>query len=533
MGLNFFQREFTLRRLGFWIFWLGSHIALFIYGFFKQKNDIQLNNLNAIGWSVWTSRGAGLCLAYDGAIILLPVLRNIIKYLRLTYLNLLIPFDENIWFHRQTAYSMLFWALVHTSAHYVNFWKLEDLKKFPAWTIHYQTWGGITGHLMLLIMLLMYTSAHQRMKHQTFETFWYTHHLAFFFMLCLYFHGYGCFVKTASGECRGYRSWRFTVWSGGLYFLERVLREVRSRQSTQITKIISHPAKVIEIQFTKPGFSYKPGQYLFLCVPKISGWQWHPFTITSAPDDPFISVHIRQIGDYTTALADFLGCNSIGDRKGDKNLSVVVNDGGKTGNKLQPLPSLKIDGPFGAPAEDVFGNEIAILIGCGIGVTPFASILKNIWYQHQHGRSSKLRRVEFFWICRETGSFEWFQSLLKTLETTQMQKGFLNFHIYLTSKLRESTIHNIIINDVSGSSDPLTDLSSRTHYGRPNFGHVFRQIKKAIECGKYLPGSERELRTNIGVYYCGPAALAKCLRVEAKEATTDSGVIFNFYKEHF
>ena len=43
------------------------------------------------------------------------------------------------------------------------------------------------------------------------------------------------------------------------------------------------------------------------------------------------------------------------------------------------LPLLRIDGPFGAPAEDVFKKEIAILVGCGIGVIPFASILKNIW----------------------------------------------------------------------------------------------------------------------------------------------------------
>src|SRR5438105_4747766 len=120
-------------------------------------------------------------------------------------------------------------------------------------------------------------------------------------------------------------------------------------------------------------------------------------------------------------------------------------------------------------------------------------------YQHTNNRPSKLRRVEFFWICRDTGSFEWFQSLLKALEATQMQEGFLKFHIYLTSKLRQSTIQNIIINDVSGSFDPLTELSSRTHYGRPNFTHVFDQIVRAIESGKYLPGKERELTTNVGV----------------------------------
>ena len=153
-------------------------------------------------------------------------------------------------------------------------------------------------------------------------------------------------------------------------------------------------------------------------------------------------------------------------------------------------------------------------------------------YQHQNQRPSKLRRVEFFWICRDTHSFEWFQSLLKTLEKTQLEDGFLKFHIYLTSKLRESTIQNIVINDVSGSYDPLTDLESRTHYGRPNFEDVFTRLKRAIDSGRYLPGTERSLITNVGVYYCGPSALAKSLNVECNNANSE-GIKFSFQKEHF
>jgi NADPH oxidase len=32
-----------------------------------------------------------------------------------------------------------------------------------------------------------------------------------------------------------------------------------------------------------------------------------------------------------------------------------------------PLPAVRIDGPYGAPAEDVFNVEVAVLIGAGIG----------------------------------------------------------------------------------------------------------------------------------------------------------------------
>ena len=90
----------------------------------KQATNARLAGLNTLKWSVWTSRGAGLVLAFDGGLILLPMLRNILRFIR-PKLSWLFPADENIWFHRQVAYSMAFWAMVHTTAHYVNFINVE------------------------------------------------------------------------------------------------------------------------------------------------------------------------------------------------------------------------------------------------------------------------------------------------------------------------------------------------------------------------------------------------------------------------
>jgi NADPH oxidase 1 len=45
----------------------------------------------------------------------------------------------------------------------------------------------------------------------------------------------------------------------------------------------------------------------------------------------------------------------------------------------RPLPVVRIDGPYGAPAEDVFNVEIAVLVGAGIGTTcRFYAILRLI-----------------------------------------------------------------------------------------------------------------------------------------------------------
>ena len=96
-----------------------------------QAVNTKLAALNGLKWSVWVSRGAGLALAFDGGLILVPMLRNIIRVVR-PRLTWLFPADENIWFHRQVAYSMAFWAMVHTTAHYVNFFNVELTRTFTS-----------------------------------------------------------------------------------------------------------------------------------------------------------------------------------------------------------------------------------------------------------------------------------------------------------------------------------------------------------------------------------------------------------------
>ena len=41
-----------------------------------------------------------------------------------------------------------------------------------------------------------------------------------------------------------------------------------------------------------------------------------------------------------------------------------------------------IDGPYGAPASQIFRAKHAVLIGTGIGVTPYASILQSIMHRY-------------------------------------------------------------------------------------------------------------------------------------------------------
>jgi len=561
MPESWFHREFlTPRRLVFNILFYGAHLGLFAYGWYSQATNTRLAALNTLGYSVWTSRGAGLVLAFDGGLILLPMLRNVIRLLR-PRVAWLFPADENIWFHRQVAYSMAFWAAVHTTAHYVNFINVErrQLRKESALAIHYTQAGGITGHFMLLVMVLMYTTAHYKIRQQCFEVFWYTHHLAFFFMLALYSHATGCFVRDSvnpdyiptfpfysTNHCLGYQSWRFIIWPGVLYFGERIWREIRARRSTRLSKVLVHPSGAMELRILKPSFKYVPGQWLFIQVPDVSHFQWHPFTITSAPDDPYVSIHIRQVGDWTRSLGERLGAGpsvvaalTQAAMKGlDKDAKEDYNNIGR-GNFVEidddrssVLPVIRIDGPYGAPAEEFSSVEVAVLIGAVIGVTPFASILKHIWYKQRSGKVGALRRVEFFWICRDTPSFGWFQNLLQDVEAAQVDPNFLRINIYLTQKIGEDMLWNIAINDAGAEYDPLTLLRTRTMFGRPDWKSIYMKMRMAIELGHYLPGNTTQTKTTVGTYFCGPGVLAKAIKQATVEATS-STVNFTFAKEHF
>lgn len=537
-------------KLFFYVFFWGGHIGLFALGWYLQASNPKLAPLNTLTFSVWISRGAGLCLSVDGALILLPMCRTLLRVVRPKIKWL--PLDESQWFHRQVAYSLLIFTIFHTSAHYVNFFNVEKAQLRPetAIQIHYTQAGGITGHIMLLCMLLMYTTAHAKIRQQSFETFWYTHHLFIPFMLGLYTHATGCFVRDTAqpfsplaGEifwqhCLGYEGWRWELWGGGIYLIERLYREVRARRETTITKVIRHPYDAMEIQFRKPSMKYKAGQWLFLQVPEVSTTQWHPFTITSCPFDPYVSVHVRQVGDFTRALGNALGCGpaQAKDLEGLDPMGMyeIAMQNGQT------MPKLRIDGPYGAPAEDVFDNEIAVLIGTGIGVTPWASILKNIWHMRAGPNPpTRLRRVEFIWICKDTSSFEWFQALLSSLEQqsaiTAGAKGgpeFLKIHTYLTQRLDHDTAANIYLNSVGTEIDPLTELKSRTNFGRPDFKRLFGAMRDGLIDQTYLSGLEANITTKVGVYFCGPNAAARQIRQAAQESSTRE-VKFKFWKEHF
>ncbi len=190
-----------------------------------------------------------------------------------------------------------------------------------------------------------------------------------------------------------------------------------------------------------------------------------------------------------------------------------------------------IDGPYGTPNQDIFDAEHAVLIGAGIGITPFASILQSLMIRHRHARAvcpncdcklndqfvfdeNKLnvKKVDFVWVTREQRSLEWFISMLSQMEIEQRKnnENFLETHLYVTSAKRQSDLRSINLQltlDAIFSEEEtnmVDGLLQRTHYGRPNWDIVLQNLI-------------RKQKGKITVFYCGPPGLLNALQTKCRE----------------
>lgn len=134
---------------------------------------------------------------------------------------------------------------------------------------------------------------------------------------------------------------------------------------------------------------------LVLCVCR------HPFSITSAPGDDYLSVHIRTNGDWTQELkrmfvenhfsphlnrrASFSELGAAEPRRSinpfPHSCFCYLPDTNETEHVCflcHSLPKLLVDGPYGAPAQDFRNYDVLLLVGLGIGATPFISILRDL-----------------------------------------------------------------------------------------------------------------------------------------------------------
>ena len=161
-----------------------------------------------------------------------------------------------------------------------------------------------------------------------------------------------------------------------------------------------------------------------------------------------------------------------------------------------------LDGPYVSPTAHLFRSRVAVLIGAGIGVTPFASVLESIVSREDDGRLA-LERGNFFWVNRDQRSFEWFLALLEDVERRDT-KQVLELHLHITRGRTGATAFGLeVARELArgrGGTDVATGLRAKTRMAAPNWRAELSAIKR------------RHAPQVVDVFFCGPRGLGTKVR---------------------
>uniref|UniRef100_A0A8C7M4J4 FAD-binding FR-type domain-containing protein n=1 Tax=Oncorhynchus kisutch TaxID=8019 RepID=A0A8C7M4J4_ONCKI len=491
------------------VLWLGANTLLFMRTFLLYYCGQQYHYLHQmLGLGLCISRASASVLNLNCSLVLLPMCRSLLTYLRGTHTvrsrkarRLL---DKSKTFHMACGVAICVFSVVHVSAHLVNMvnFSVRYSEEFPSLNVaRYRgevRFPGITGILLVLILFLMFTASSYCIRVSNYEIFWYTHNLFIVFYIILIVHVVGGALKyqtnfeahppgclranqtnpdkteeesgQAEGDGRSCREEaRFQpnspetwLWVSGplcLYCAERLYRYIRSNSPVTIVAVVRHPCDVIELRMLKKDFKAHPGQYIVLNCPSVSSFENHPFTLTACPTEKkeTLGIHLRVVGDWT-----------------------------------------------------VFNYEVSLCVAGGIGVTPFACVLHALLDGWRHFR---LRRLYFVWVCRELQSFYWFAELLCALHHKLWKENrpdYLNLQLFVS---QTDGLQNI-------SEERYRPLSSRLMIGRPRWKLLFEEIGRTNK------------HKRVGVFCCGPKGISRTLH-RLCNSDRYSGTTFEFNKESF
>ncbi|KAI6670682.1 hypothetical protein NL676_005567 [Syzygium grande] len=568
------------KRLWVMVLWITIMSGLFTYKFIQYRNRAAFG---VMGYCVCVAKGGAETVKFNMALILLPVCRNTITWLRnKTRLGAAVPFDDNLNFHKVVAAGIAVGVGLHAISHLTcDFPRIlhaspevyAPMKPYfgeeqpPNYWWFVKGVEGVTGIIMVLLMAIAFTLAMPWFRRNKidvpgplkkltgFNAFWYSHHLFVVVYTLLVVHGIKLYLVH---KWHKKTTWMYLAVPVTLYACERLIRAFRSSiKPVKILKVAVYPGNVLALHMSKPhGFKYRSGQYMFVNCSAVSPFEWHPFSITSSPGDDYLSVHIRTLGDWTRQLKTVFSevCQPPPVGK-----SGLLRADCVPGGSIPCFPKILIDGPYGAPAQDYQKYEVVLLVGLGIGATPMVSIVKDIINNikikeneqdhfnslesgrpispltpdddnsnsnHTNHGGFRTRKAYFYWVTREQGSFEWFKGIMDEVAGMD-ERRVIELHNYCTSVYEEGDARSALIamlqtlNHAKHGVDVVSGTRVKSHFAKPNWRQVYKKI------------ALQHPETRVGVFYCGAPALTKDLRHLALDFSHKTSTKFDFHKENF
>ncbi|KAK8749678.1 hypothetical protein OTU49_015477 [Cherax quadricarinatus] len=485
------------------------------YSFMSEHTDLR----HIMGVGIAITRGAAASLSFCYSLLLLTMSRNLITKLKDFSVQQYIPLDSHIQFHKIVACTALFFSILHTVGHLVNFYhvstqpveNLRCLTQEVAFasdqkpTVGYwlfQTLTGLTGVILFVIMCIIFIFAHPMIRRKAFKFFWAAHQLYIFLYIFSLLHG----LARLTGAPR---FWIFFVGPGIIYTLDKIISLRTRYMELDIIETELLPSDVVKIKFYRPpNFKYLSGHWVRLSCTAFRQTEYHSFTLTSAPHENFLSCHIKAQGPWTWKLRKFFDPHNY------------IHD-------EENPPRIRLEGPFGGGNQDWYKFEVAVMVGGGIGVTPYASILNDLVFGTSTNRYSGVacKKVYFLWICPTHRQFEWFIDVLRDVERKDVT-NVLEMHIFITQFFHKFDLRTTMLYICENHFQRLskrsmfTGLKAINHFGRPDMTSFLKFVQK-----------KHSYVSKIGVFSCGPNPLTKSVSTACEQV--NRGRRLPYFIHHF
>jgi len=316
--------------------------------------------------------------------------------------------------------AIIFWSIVHSISHYINFIKSNMPKLLIT------SGSGLTGNFLILFFILLLIST----RVQNSSIFYIIHNISTIILIVLLcIHGSFCTIKYNINTCPESHSWKWLLTGITISFLEIVYKYSFSNYTNAIIKYSNNLYQInLKLPKTRTFKQYRCGKLIWINIPEVSNIEWHPFTISSYNKyTSEVSIHIKSRGDWTNKIINHID-----------NIKKI---------------KVKIDGPYHHLPTNFnkrLLNEPTLLITSGIAITTFSYNLQEI------SNEKDIFKLYLIIILKNQSEISWFLPTLKLLFDKK------NFHVlfYFTDKTCTDKI----------------GFPFNYNLGRPNVKHILDDI---------------------------------------------------------